>query len=400
MADSDTTSTVTFPDGFFWGTATAAHQVEGGNWNNDWWMWEHDPSSQASEPSGDACDHYHRYPDDIRLLAQLGFGAYRFSVEWSRIEPEEGEWSRAALDHYRRMCAACHEAGVTPIVTMHHFTTPRWVAAHGGWEDPATADRFARLCEKVGAAFGDVIGSACTLNEPNVVATLGYGAGFFPPGRKDAALRLAVNDIFVDAHRKGRDALKAARGDFPVGLTLAMADYQAVDGGEEERDRIREVMEDGYLRAAVGDDFIGVQTYTRTRVGPDGRLGPEEGVELTQMGWEFWPEALEATIRRAWEVTQQTPVVVTENGVAAEDDRRVDYVSRALRGVRRCLDDGIDVRGYVYWTLMDNFEWNYGYKPRFGVLAVDRETYERTVKPSGAWLGEVARANALVPYTG
>ena len=140
-----------FPDGFVWGTATAAHQVEGGNWNNDWWAWEHMPDTPCVEPSADACDHYHRYPDDVRLLASLGFTAYRFSLEWSRVEPEEGHFSRAALDHYRRMCAACHEHGLEAIVTYHHFTTPRWVVARGGWTEPPTADRFARFCERATA---------------------------------------------------------------------------------------------------------------------------------------------------------------------------------------------------------------------------------------------------------
>ena len=137
-----------FPDGFSWSTATAAHQIEGNNWNNDWWAWEHNPASGCAEPSGDAIDHYHRYPDDIALLAELGFGTYRFSIEWSRIEPEDGEFSKAALDHYRRMCATCLEHGITPIVTYHHFTSPRWVSHLGGWEEPDTADRFARFCGK------------------------------------------------------------------------------------------------------------------------------------------------------------------------------------------------------------------------------------------------------------
>lgn len=163
-----------FPEGFVWGTATAAHQVEGGNWNNDWWAWEHTPGSPCQEPSGDACDHWHRYPEDIRLCADLGFGAYRFSLEWSRIEPEDGEFSRAALDHYRRMCATCREHDLEPIVTFHHFTTPRWVAARGGWTEPSTSDRFARFCERAAAHLGDVIARACTLSEPNIVATMGH----------------------------------------------------------------------------------------------------------------------------------------------------------------------------------------------------------------------------------
>ena len=384
-----------FPDGFLWGTATAAHQVEGGNWNNDWWAWEHDPEARCLEPSGDACDHWHRWPDDIRLCAELGFGAYRFSLEWSRIEPEEGEFSRVALDHYRRMCLGCREHGLEPIVTFHHFTTPRWVVARGGWAAPETADRFARFAGRAAAHLGDAMARACTLNEPNIVATMGYLYGIFPPGKRDAELRRRVNAVFVDAHRKGVAAIRTAAR-VPVGLTLAMSDYQAVAGGEAARDRYRHDMEDVFLEAARGDDFVGVQCYSRTRFGADGMLGPEDGVRVTQMGYEFWPEALEATVRRAWTVTRGVPILVTENGISTEDDReRVEYVERALRGVLSCLADRLDVRGYVYWSLLDNFEWIFGYRPTFGLVAVDRETQRRSIKPSARWLGAVARSNAL-----
>jgi len=385
-----------FPGGFGWGTATAAHQVEGGNWNSDWWAWEHDPASPCVEPSGDACDHWHRYADDIAMLAGFGFTSYRFSLEWSRIEPEEGEISLVALDHYRRMCACCREHGLEPVVTFHHFTTPRWVAARGGWADPATADCFARFCARAIGHLGDLVGRACTINEPNVVALYGYAAGVFPPGRRDRASRRAVNDVFVDAHRKAVEAIRSGPGRAPVGLTVSMTDYQAVDGGEERRDHIRRDMEDVFLEATGSDDFVGVQTYSRTRVGPDGVLGPEPGARTTLMGYEFWPEALEATIRRAWDVTGGVPVVVTESGIGtAEDEERIEYVERALEGVLSCLEVGIDVRGYTYWSALDNFEWVLGYRPTFGLVAVDRASQRRTPKPSAHWLGDVARRNAL-----
>ena len=387
-------SAIDFPDGFIWGTATAAHQVEGNNWNNDWWAWEHNPMSNCVEPSGDAIDHYHRYPEDIALLAELGFNTYRFRVEWSRIEPEDNEFSRAALLHYRRMCEACRDNGITPVVTLHHFTTPRWVCHLGGWEEPDTADRFVRFATRTLDEIGDVAGRICTFNEPNIVATVGYLAGAFPPGRRDSHLRRAVNDILVDAHRKTVAALKGTG--LPVGLTLAMQEWQAVEGGEERLTRILRNYEDVYLEAARGDDFIGVQTYSRERVGPDGQLPVPDGVETTQMGYEFYPEALEATIRRAYAMTDGTPVLVTENGIATTDDtRRMEYVRRALHGVKRCLDDGVDVLGYTYWSSFDNFEWGYGYRPTFGLIAVDRATFERTPKPSASWLGAIARANRL-----
>jgi len=210
--------------------------------------------------------------------------------------------------------------------------------------------------------------------------------------------RRAANEVMLDAHAKAKEAIKGVRGDLPVGLTLSMADYQAVGGDEAvaKRDRIRRSMEDIFLELARTDDFVGVQTYTRERIGPDGQMDPEEGMDVLDMGYEYYPQALEATIRRAWEVTEQTPIVVTENGIGTTDDeQRIAYVDEALRGVLRCLADGIDVRGYTYWSLMDNFEWAFGYQPQFGLVAVDRATQARTVKPSADWLGAIARANAL-----
>jgi beta-glucosidase len=387
--------TVDFPDGFVWGTATAAHQIEGGNVNNDWWDFEHDPATGCADPSGDACDSFNRYPEDIALVAALGLGAYRFSLEWSRIEPAEGEFSAVALDHYRRMAEVCHEHGVVPVVTFHHFTHPRWLAAKGAWEAPDAPELFARFCERATARLGDLIGIACTLNEPNVVATMGWRHGIFPPGVRDRARRESVNQAMIAAHRKSTEVIRSGPGEFPVGLTLSMTDYQLLPGGEEWLERVRRPSEDVFLEATQGDDYIGVQTYSRTRVGPDGFQGPEAGVPVTQMGYEVWPDALEATIRRATEKTG-LPVYVTENGIGTDDDdQRIEFVTAALAGVRRCLDDGIDVRGYFYWSLLDNFEWVLGYQPTFGMVAVDRSTFERRPKPSSKWLGGVARTNSL-----
>ncbi|HZJ49363.1 MAG TPA: family 1 glycosylhydrolase [Actinomycetota bacterium] len=382
----------TWPESFIWGTATSAHQVEGGNTNSDWWAWEHAPGTPCREPSGDACDHYHRYPEDIALLAELGFNAYRFSIEWARVEPEEGEFSKAQLEHYRRMLSCCREHGITPVVTFHHFTSPRWVAAQGGWENSSTPDYFARFCEHTAEHLGDLIGIACTINEPNIVAEMGYEMGRFAPGVASAAARDRANHNFVLAHQRAREAIKSVVHDVPVGLTLAMRDYQPVDGGEDKLDSLRARSEDIFLASVVGDDFIGVQTYSRERVGPQGLVGPEKDAELTLMGYEFYPDSLKATIRRAIEVAGNMPVLVTENGIGTDDDsRRIAYVERALQGVRSCIKDGIDVRGYIYWSALDNFEWALGYEPTFGLIAVDRNTQKRTPKPSARWLGDIAR---------
>jgi beta-glucosidase len=409
---------VTFPKGFLWGTATAAHQVEGNNINSDNWLMEHVPGTIYMEPSGDACDHYHRYPQDIALLAELGFNMYRFSIEWARIEPEEGRFSRASLEHYRRMLAACHEHGLTPMVTFHHFTSPRWLIAAGGWEDEGTPDRFARYCERVTQHLGDLIGAACTLNEPNLALQF-TKSGIMPPldhrqppawlsaaagvlgitPDRFAPFLFASSDEAVEtilaAHQRAVETIKAGPGDFPVGLTLALQDIQAGEGGETLAAQMRQQINDVYLENLEGDDFVGVQTYSRMRFGPGGVLPPEDGVEMTQMYYEFWPEALEATIRYASAKTG-LPVFVTENGLATADDtRRIAYIQQALQGVSNCLNDGLDVRGYTYWSTFDNFEWIMGYWPTFGLIAVDRETQQRTVKPSAHWLGAVARANGF-----
>jgi beta-glucosidase len=406
-----------FPPGFLWGTATAAHQVEGNNINNDSWLMEHTPGTIYTEPSGDACDHYHRYPADIALLAELGFNLYRFSIEWARIEPEDGAFSLAELDHYRRMLAACHEHHLKPLVTFHHFTTPRWVMQQGGWEGATTPDRFARFCERATRHLGDLMVAACTINEANIGVVLN-SMGVLPlpevlhhaPWWRAAAQALGIapqdfapfnfassvrsRDTIMAAHRRAVAAIKSVR-DFPVGLTLALQDVQAADGGEAQADRVRYTVNDSFLEEIRGDGFVGVQTYSRQRVGPNGSLPPEAGVERTEMGYEFWPEALEATIREAAAVAQ-IPIIVTENGLGSHDDtRREEYIRRAVRGVANCLKDGIDVRGYTYWSALDNFEWTLGYRPTFGLIAVDRATQQRTVKPSARLLGNIAQANAI-----
>jgi beta-glucosidase len=393
---------ITFPNGFLWGTATAAHQVEGGNWANDWWEFEHRPDTPIHEPSADACDHYHRYADDIRLLAELGFGVYRFSIEWSRIEPEEGEFSRAALQHYRRMAASCLEHGVQPCVTFHHFTSPRWVAADGAWANPQVVDRFARFCERAVDALGDLIAIACTINEPNIVSLMGSMIGLWPPGHSDIAEYAAVDANLIAAHQRAVPILKGGPGDFPVGLTLSMGDWW-IEGGEanpETRrtlDQIRHHHEGKFLEAARGDDFVGVQAYSRTRLDANGMgVGPEPGVKVVEsMGYEYWPQALAVAIRYAAEVAG-VPIIVTENGIGTDDDaERIAFVTEALTGMAGCIEDGLDVRGYIAWSLLDNFEWAFGYVPRFGLVAVDRATQQRTPKDSARWLGAVARANRL-----
>jgi beta-glucosidase len=395
------TAEFSFPNGFLWGAATAAHQIEGGNVNNDSWEREHDPDAGYAESSGDACDSLHRWPEDVELVAAMGLGAYRFSLEWSRIEPAEGEFSTAALDHYRRMCAACRERDIVPVVTFHHFTIPTWLARRGGWEAVDAPETFSRFVTRAGAHLGDLIGWACTINELNLIGVRGYDLGSSSPGVEDTFARhLAINEAVVRAHRLGVDALRSGPGDFPVGLTLSMDEMVAEPGGEGVLEAAREVLEDRFFRATGGDDFIGVQCYSRVHFGPEGQAPNEPGVPTTQMGYEYWPQGVEHCARRAAAMTG-VPVLLTESGIATDHDaERITYLAEVLRGVRRALDDGVDIRGYFVWSLLDNFEWSHGFAPKFGLHSVDRETFSRHPKPSASWFGTVATTNSLVAPPG
>jgi len=409
--------TKAFPEKFLWGCATAGYQVEGNNTSSDLWMLEHLPGTIFKEPSGDACDHYHLYPQDISMLADLGFNTYRFSIEWSRIEPEEGQFSNAELDHYRRMLAACHEHQLTTLLTYSHFSLPRWFAMKGGWENPKAADLYARFCERATRHLGDLIGYASTMNEPDIPQLLNWinlpgtegksVTDMFQSGL--ARVRQQVNapefaglflgdakktrDGLLAAHAKGKDAMKSVRPEMPVGFNLAMSDDQPAP----EDSHLEEKRADVYgpwLEAAKHCDYLGVQMYSRSIVGKKDLPAPK-GAELTQNGMEFYPECVEHVVRYAAKETG-VPIYVTENGIATADDtRRVAYVQQALAGLKRAIDSGVDVRGYVAWSLMDNFEWMSGYTPKFGVVAVDRATQKRTIKPSATFLGNIARKNSL-----
>ncbi len=403
-----------FPKGFQWGVATAAHQIEGNNLNSDFWLLEHLKGTPFSEPSGDTCDSYHRYPEDIALVAKLGLQTYRYSIEWARIEPEPGLYSQAELDHYRRMTELCRKHGLRPMMTFHHFTSPKWLCAMGGWHDPSAADRFAAYADKVSRAMGDLLDSACTINEPNGPVEAWALRGDKPvPGEELFAMLAAkaagstkwsgfglgnailTRDGMISGHKKARAAIKANRGDLPVGITLALTDLSAGPGGEDFYKHVYAESRTPFYEAVRGDDFVGVQSYTRTRVGASGPLPPTERV-LPQMRYEYWPQSLEVCVREAARETK-CPIFVTENGIGTDDDaERIRYTDEALRGLRKCIKDGIDVRGYIHWSLMDNFEWLEGYKPKFGLVSVDRKTFRRTPKGSALHLGKLAKSNGAI----
>ena len=421
-----------FPKGFFIGAATAAHQVEGNNIHSDYWAQEQLPHTSFAEPSGLACDHYNRYEEDIRLLAEAGLNAYRFSIEWARIEPEEGKFDEGEIEHYRKVIASCKEKGVEPIVTLLHFTSPLWLIRKGGWEAESTVEDFRRYATYVTEKLGSELNYICTINEANMGLQLAAISKRFQLMAQQAAqkaksaegtVQVGMNfekmmenmkfaamenaqvfgtpqpQIFVSsrtpegdklvfrAHQAAKAAIKALYPNIRVGITLSMHDLQALPGGERFAEEAWDEEFRHYLPYIKDDDFLGVQNYTRTQYGPQGQLPCPESAELTQMDYEFYPEALEHVLRKVHEDFKGN-LIVTENGVAVSDDsRRVEFIRRALQGVENCLADGIPVKGYCYWSLMDNFEWQKGFAMTFGLIAVDRSTLERHPKESLAFLG-------------
>ncbi|HEX8487411.1 MAG TPA: family 1 glycosylhydrolase [Propionibacteriaceae bacterium] len=378
------------PGAFLWGASTAAHQTEGGNVNSDWWVRENatDPG-HITEPSNDAADSYHRYAQEMTLLAGAGLNAYRFSVEWARIQPERNLVSRAQLAHYRQMIETSRDLGLEPVVTLHHFTNPRWFADLGAWRAPDAVQHFAAYVETVASILDDV-SVVCTINEPNMAAILAADnaveslqAGVLPAGDQ------RVSHTLLEAHRAARSVLRSAGKQ--VGWSVAGQAFQPEPGCEQLAADHAYWREDFFLDGAQDDDWLGVQAYTRTVIGPDGPRPVPPEAERTLTGWEYYPAALEHATRNAWQRSSGTPLYVTENGIATGDDsRRIAYTAEALHGLQRAIDDGVDVRGYLHWSALDNYEWG-SYRPTFGLIAFDPETFTRTPKPSLAWLGAVAR---------
>lgn len=409
---------------FLLGAATAAHQVEGNNIHSDFWALEQMENSGYKEPSLDAVDHYHRYREDIQLMKEAGLNAFRFSIEWARVEPQKGNYDEEEIRHYKEVLRCCEENGITPVVTMHHFSSPKWLIREGGWESETTVQYFADYCRYVAGKLGGLMEYVCTINEANMglqiaavakdmMAKMGvnpqvgmnfdmpeefrkrrgdqaavFGIGADQPVNTFLSLRTEEGDLLIiKAHEAARDAMKEECPHLNVGLTLSLFDIQAQPGSEELAEKAWEDDFVHYLPYLQKDDFIGVQNYTRKLIGPNGSLPAPEGSEATQMGYEFYPEGIGHVIRHVSEKLP-IPVLVTENGIASDDDsRRVEYIKRALAGVKACAEDGIPVIGYLHWSFIDNFEWQEGYGITFGLVAVDRSSQKRIPKPSLKYLG-------------
>jgi beta-glucosidase len=413
------TGAIEFPPDFVFGSAGAGHQIEGNNVHNDWWAHEHAPDTNAMEPSDIACDHYHRFAEDFRLIKSLGQPAHRLSIEWSRIEPEEGRINTAAVEHYRAVLNALRELGIEPWVTLHHFTLPVWLARRGGFSRAENVSAFRRFVARVAGAYGDLVRHWCTINEPTIHAELGYRFAYFPPRVADAELSADVLANLFRAHTAAAEAVREhARQPPAIGITLAMQAHEPLGAALADRDMAdrRDAETNGVsldaLRTGIfaypgrppleiaglqgSSSFVGVQYYSRTRydAASAGPAPPDFNRTLSQMGWEVYPEGFPPLLQRA--AATGLPVYVTENGMACDDDRiRVHYIADHLAAVDQARRAGADVRGYFYWSTLDNFEWNFGYGPKFGLIAVDRTTLTRAPRPSAYFFADVIRDRRL-----
>ncbi len=420
-----------FPSGFLFGCATAAHQVEGGN-RNDWSRWEAQPGRiKDGSSAAAAVDHWSRWRSDLEELAARGQNAHRFSVEWSRVEPREGEFDRDALAHYAEVVRTCRALGMEPLVTLHHFTFPLWLADRGG----ATADcaplRFARFAAACAEAFGAEVRWWVTINEPVVLATIGYLRGEWPPGdrslprtfaalrglaRMHAAAGLALRSVAAANRREARVSVAHhVRGLLPADpsspLDRAVA---ALPDFLFNRWWLR-ICRSGRLAPPVGWgqpvpglagslDYVGLNYYCDDVLSFDirrpgelfARQAPKPGFPLSTFGWAIDPDGLRNALHLVARESGGLPVVVTENGVADDhDELRPGYIVGHLAAVHRAMREGVDVRGYMHWTAWDNFEWAEGYSQRFGLWSVDRDILQRCPKPSAAVYEEICRSRVL-----
>lgn len=406
-----------WPKGFMWGAATAAHQIEGNNVNN-WSVWELQTAKHRADTakrrwgrlpawsyigdlainpdnyvSGRAVDHYRRYKEDFALMKELGFNTYRFSIEWSRIEPDEGAWNIEALEHYRAYIAELRALGIEPMMTLFHWTVPLWFAEKGGFEKAKNIVYFERFAQRIIKEFGMQVRSIVTINEPDTVSSLGYIMLEHPPGTPSLPKAGAVYLNLLRAHKRVYKFAKAYDKDLFVGFSKSYACVKPADDTWLSKAMVwlDYTFRDDVILRFVGKktDFIGVQFYhTDQHKGWDFVHGD---IDVTDVGWDREPQNLEFVLKRLgrW----KRPLIVTETGIADKRDVwRQDWIERTVLSVQRAIKAGVDVRGYLYWSLMDNFEWAYGRWPAFGLIDIDYEhNLQRTVRPSARYYAAVIK---------
>ncbi|PSR23011.1 MAG: glycosyl transferase [Sulfobacillus acidophilus] len=381
---------------FLWGVATSSHQIEG-NQHNDWTRWEQ--AGRVAEPSGRSCDHWNLWPSDFSMLHQLRVNSYRFSLEWSRIEPRPGEFDAKALGQYRAMLQRLRELKIIPLVTLHHFTLPLWVSDQGGFLHPKATTWFIRYVTRVMHELGDLADLYVTINEPLVLVVMGYLIAQWPPGQHGFARALRLINRLRDVHQAAYETIKAVKSNALVGLAHHLIAFEPWTNSLPDRGMahvVRYLMNDRFVRMVRNhQDFIGVNYYTRQYAHWSQGLHPIQNraqSPLSDLGWEIYPQGLLALLRRlkVW----QKPILITENGIATRDDSlRTTFLQEHLKVIGDAQRQGIDVRGYYHWSFLDNFEWAEGYAPRFGLVEVDYQTLTRHLRPTALRYRAIIEAN-------
>jgi beta-glucosidase len=415
--------TLKFPKDFLFGTATASLQIEGGDTNNTWFEWSEAGHIKDKTHSLRACDHWQRIDSDFALHQTLNVQTYRLGLEWSRLEPKEGEFSAQALENYRYELKGLNNRGIVPLVTLYHFSLPLWFSQRGGWVNPQSALRFWRYVDYVARNLSDLVQDWITINEPNIYLTMGYLRGEWPPGKKNAVSEMfeAARNL-VRAHVLAYDVIHHHRPDARVGVAHHLRVFDPLGGPLSHlsaylHERIfqtmfLESMTKGRFILPLGrgypygkrqlSDFIGINYYTRDMV--RGKLGvePLHGIlevnkksDTNELGWEIYPRGLSRLIEKMWK-RYRLPIWITENGICdSTDQKRTKYLINHLSEIHRCLQKKIPVERYYHWTLLDNFEWIEGESARFGFFHNDFETQTRTLRPSGKVFAQIALTKEL-----
>ncbi len=406
--DSSEETKITLPKGFLLGAASSAHQVEGNNINSDWWYWE----QQGKVPkSGLATDFYHKYEEDFKIAEDLGLNAFRISIEWARIEPVEGRFEAKEVEHYRQVLKKMKELGLTRMVTLHHYTFPQWLAEKGGFETNLGVEAFSRYAWFIAKNLGDEIDLWCTINEPELYAGMSYNFGVYPPFKKSYILYLRVLRNLVEAHKKSYHAIKGVRPDAQIGIAKNFNYYEPFRPNNIF-DRlivwISNTVANHYFLNAIEKemDYVGLNYYFFDLLKfkfPFRKLDmnynfavnrPTEAywVQRSDMGWRTFPEGIYHALKDL--NRYKKPIYITENGIAnARDDMRKDFIRQHLQWTAKAIAEGVDVRGYFYWSLTDNYEWVDGFKPLFGLVEINYETLRRGIRSSATVFKEITINN-------
>lgn len=386
-----------FPKDFLWGVAYSSHQVEGNNKNNDWWQWEE--KGKTKDKSLWACDTWNRYLVDHKLAGELGCNAFRLSLEWSRIQPQEGEFSDETLNHYKKVLQDLKNRGMKRVVTLWHWTSPIWFVKKYGWHKKESVELFEKYCEKVLEFLGEEIDILISINEPRLPLNQGYLLGKHPPGKRFSSNFFKARINMVEAQRKCYELCK--KNNILSGITQFCNDFDFI-GGIKKINYLVERIENFYnwwFFDQIGEtqDFIGINYYTCYSVELLPPFIKRRGSEkkVTDMNWKIWPEGLYEIVKDAWQHYGK-PIYIFENGLAdAEDRYRTDFIKDHLKWLHKAIKEGVDVRGYFHWSLIDNFEWTHGFEPHFGLCEMNYKTMERKPRKSYYEYQKIIKNNGL-----